>query len=267
MHAPPAQCPERSSESPTPPPRCACSGSPAPQLHPSILGSAVLGIELEAFSGIWVGSGLKQGYQWERCRDGNCTAISAGTRARYTPTADDGGHRLRVVTTVEGLGAAASAQTPFVETRPRFETLPTIVGTPRVGTQLHALRGRWQGANLRFEVFWQRCRQACERIARGQSYRVRPRDRGYSLRIEVIASNSVGTVRAVGKLTRQRPIAPRRSRGSASRAPRSAPARPGDPPRARREVALGTPRSRGQRRLRGCPRSAHRLDRAPRSRR
>ena len=177
-------------------------GSPAPQLHPSILGSAVLGMELEAFSGIWVGSGLRQSYQWERCRAGNCTAISGGTRARYTPTADDGGHRLRVVTTVEGVGAAASAQTPFVETRPRFETLPAIVGTPRVGTRLRALRGRWQGANLRFEVHWQRCRQACERIARGHSYRVRPRDRGYRLRIEVIASNSVGTVRAVSKVTR-----------------------------------------------------------------
>jgi hypothetical protein len=178
-------------------------GSPAPQLHPSILGSAVLGIELEAFSGIWVGSGLQQSYQWERCRDGNCSAISGATRARYIPTANDGEHRLRVVTTVEGLGAAASAQTPFVETRPRFETLPTIVGAPRVGSRLHALRGRWQGANLRFEVFWQRCRQACERIAPGPYYRVRPRDRGYSLRIEVIASNSVGTVRAVGKVTRR----------------------------------------------------------------
>ena len=176
--------------------------TPVPRVRPSIRGIAVLGTELEAFSGIWVGSGRRQSFQWERCRDGNCTAISGGTRGRYTPTADDGGHRLRVVATVEGLGAAASAQTPFVETRPRFETLPAIVGTPRVGTRLHALRGRWQEANLQFEVFWQRCRQACERIARGHSYRVRPRDRGYRLRIEVIASNSVGTVRAVGKVTR-----------------------------------------------------------------
>ena len=160
-------------------------------------------MELEAFSGIWVGSGLRQSYEWERCRAGNCAAISGGTRARYTPTSDDVGHRLRAVTTVEGVGAAASAQTPFVETRPRFETLPAIAGPPRVDTRLRALRGRWQGANLRFEVFWQRCRQACERIARGQYYRVRPRDRGYSLRIEVIASNSVGTVRAVGKITRR----------------------------------------------------------------
>ena len=177
-------------------------GGPAPQLHPSILGSAVLGMELEAFSGIWVGSGLRQSYQWERCRAGNCAAISGGTRARYTPTSDDVGHRLRAVTTVEGVGAAASAQTPFVETRPRFETLPAIAGTPRVDTRLRALRGRWQGANLRFEIHWQRCRQGCERIARGHYYRVRPRDRGYSLRIAVIASNSVGTVRAVSKVTR-----------------------------------------------------------------
>lgn len=81
-------------------------------------------------------------------------------------------------------------------------TPPSIVGKPVVGTRLVALRGRWQGANLGFEIFWQRCQQACERVARGQTYRVGARDRGYRLRIEVIASNSVGAVRAVGKVTR-----------------------------------------------------------------
>ena len=167
-----------------------------------MLGDAVVGRELEAFAGIWAGAGLELAYQWERCRDGVCAPIPDAARSRYTATAADGGRRLRVVVAAAGVESAASAQTSPVEARPQFETLPSIVGRPRVGTRLVAMRGRWQGTNLRYEVSWQRCQTACMRVARGRSYRVRPRDRGYSLRIEVIASNSVGTVRAVSKVTR-----------------------------------------------------------------
>ena len=176
--------------------------SPEPRLQPTVLGDAVAGRELEAFAGIWAGSGIAATYRWERCLDGVCAPIPDASSARYTATAADSGRRLRVVVAAAGVESAASAQTSPVEARPQFETLPSIVGRPRVGTRMVALPGRWQGANLRFEVFWQRCQTGCVRVAHGRSYRVRPRDRGSSLRIEVIASNSVGTVRAVSKVTR-----------------------------------------------------------------
>lgn len=80
-------------------------GSPEPRLRPVILGGVAVEAELEAFSGIWVGSGLKVTYQWERCLNGNCTSIPGATRSRYTPTAADGEHRLRMVVATVGLDA------------------------------------------------------------------------------------------------------------------------------------------------------------------
>ncbi len=240
-------------------------GAAAAPEHPR---ERVLGIELEAFSGIWVGSGLRQSYQWERCRDGNCTAISGATRARYTPD----GRRRRTPAASRHHGARGSArQHPRRRRSSRpgrgSRRLPTIVG--RLASARSCVRcedaGKEPISGSRSSGSAAGKRASESRGA--ATYRVRPRDRGYSLRIEVIASNSVGTVRAVSKLTRSGPIAPTRSRGSASRAPRSAPARPGGRPRARRAADLATPRSSAPSRPRGCPRSARRPDRAPRSRR
>jgi hypothetical protein len=176
-------------------------GSPPPRMSPVVQGTAILGSTLEAFSGIWVGSGLVTSYQWERCRDGLCTAIVGATGSTYAVTSADAGRRLRAVVTVEGLGSGASLQTATAETTPRFTTLPSIAGQPRVGVRLRAIRGAWEGGNLRFAVAWQRCSGGCSVVARGSTYRVRPADRGSHLRIVVTASNAVRDTRAASKLT------------------------------------------------------------------
>jgi hypothetical protein len=52
-------------------------------------------------------------------------------------------------------------------------------------------------------VSWQRCKRGfCDQVAIATSYKVRPRDRGYRLKVEVVASNAVGRVSAFSKLTR-----------------------------------------------------------------
>lgn len=177
-------------------------GSPEPRLRPIIVGGAAVSATLEAFSGIWVGSGLRVTYHWERCLDGSCTAIASALTSRYTPTEDDRGYRIRVVATAQVLGAVASAQTRAVESSPRLVSRPSLHAQPRVGVRVVARVGRWTGENLRFTVDWQRCKRTCEEIANGRSYSVRAGDRGYRLRVLVQASNSVGVGVALSKPTR-----------------------------------------------------------------
>ena len=69
-------------------------GSPQPRLRPVVLGQAAVGHRLEAFSGLWVGSGADVAYQWERCRADECTAIAGATASTYVPVAADAGRRF-----------------------------------------------------------------------------------------------------------------------------------------------------------------------------
>jgi subtilisin family serine protease len=177
-------------------------GSPEARLRPVILGSAAVGSELEAFSGIWAGSGLRVNYAWDRCRRGTCTSIAGATSASYTPTEEDRAHRLRAVVSADGLSAAASAQTRVVESRPRLLVRPTVAGKARVGARLTVHLGRWMGENILLTTTWQHCARTCEQVAVGQSYRVRPSDRGHRLRALVQAANSVGTGAAASTPTR-----------------------------------------------------------------
>ncbi len=167
-------------------------GSPPPRLSPVVLGNTVVGEELEAWSGVWSRSGLSPAYQWERCRE-SCTPIPGATAPRYTATESDGASRLRVVVSADGAESAASPMSAVVASRPRAVARPSIAGAPRVGSRLVAHRGTWTGTSLGFSVSWLRCRRGvCAEAAEGARYRVRARDRGFRLRVEVLASNALG---------------------------------------------------------------------------
>ena len=177
-------------------------GNPPPRLQPTVVGDAIVGQELEALTGIWAGSGIATSYQWERCGGDTCTTIAGATRSRYALTSADATHELRVSVSADGLGAASSPRTSAVAALPRRVVRPSIVGRPRVGTRLLARTGTWEGTDLELAVNWQRCKRGtCDQVAIARSYKVRPRDRGYRLKVEVLASNAVGTARAVSKLT------------------------------------------------------------------
>jgi len=168
-------------------------GTPPPRLTPVVLGRPVAGQELEALSGVWSRSGLGVTYRWERCA-ASCTAIPGATASRYRATERDAGHGLRVVASAAGAADAASPGTAAVAAGPRALLRPSISGTPALGARLVARRGTWVGTDLDFAFTWLRCRQgACAEAARGVRYRVRPRDRGFRLRVEVLASNALGS--------------------------------------------------------------------------
>jgi hypothetical protein len=175
-------------------------GRPAPRLSPVILGEPVVGEELEAFSGVWSGAGLGVAYHWERCRE-SCDAIPGAAAPRYAPAAADQGARLRVVLSSAQAGVATSAATAIVGARPRLLARPSIGGRPRPGGRLVARRGTWAGSSLRYALQWLRCRGDCAPAGRGKSYRVRPRDLGFRVRLEVTASNALGAVTAASRPT------------------------------------------------------------------
>jgi hypothetical protein len=177
-------------------------GSPSPRLGPVILGSAVAGQELEAWSGLWSRSGLAVALQWQRCGS-SCKAIPDATDPRYTATRADAGYALRVVASAAGVGGAASPRTDAVAAMPLAAGRPSIAGTPRVGSQLEARPGAWTGTSLVFSTRWLRCRgDACSTAAEGARYRVRSRDRGARLLLEVRAANALGRATARSLPTR-----------------------------------------------------------------
>jgi hypothetical protein len=177
-------------------------GNPPLRLRPTIVGEAIAGEELEAFSGIWSGAGIAVSHRWERCSGDACAAIAGATDRKYRATSADAGSQLRVVVSAVGLEPAGSARTTAVAVPPRALQRPSIVGRPRVATRLRARTGAWEGTDLKLAVNWQRCKSGiCDQVAIAPSYKVRPRDRGYRLKVEVVGSNAVGRVSAFSRLT------------------------------------------------------------------
>jgi hypothetical protein len=171
----------------------------APSLEPAILGEAIPGQHLTAYSGVWVGAGLEVAYRWERCREEVCVAV--GDARTYAVSREDGGARLRVTLSAPVVGSATSAATELVPTPPRSLSSPSISGRARVGAILHGRIGAWSRSGpVAFLYRWERCRdRSCARtplVGRSLSYRVRAADRGSRLRFTVIAVNEAGRVRA-----------------------------------------------------------------------
>ena len=176
-------------------------GRPEPHLQPAVVGEPVVGDSLEAFSGVWSGAGLTATFQWERCQ-GSCAPIEERPRPATQVAPGDVGFGLRVAALLRrdepgdlGRDRARRRGTRASESVPRSSVArgsePLLTARP----------GTWAGTDLRFATSWLRCRGVCTEIKAGARYRVRAADRGYRLRVAVLASNSVGSVSARSKAT------------------------------------------------------------------
>lgn len=89
----------------------ASRAKPAPKTPPTITGTAEVGITLVATHGTWTNSPTSFKYSWSRCatNGGACSSIGGATARRYTPTAADIGHTLRVGVTAHNASGSASA--------------------------------------------------------------------------------------------------------------------------------------------------------------
>jgi hypothetical protein len=116
------------------------------------------------------------------------------------------GERLLLVDVATLVGAVAGHTREAL--LPKSVTAPAIVGNPQAGQTLTAAPGTWSPATAptAFAYQWQRCDPtgaACAAIpgATGQSYAVAATDVGATIRVTVMAGNSVGAVAAVSGLT------------------------------------------------------------------
>jgi hypothetical protein len=172
---------------------------------PTIAGRAHQGDTLTASAGSWANSPTSFAYQWQRCAaDGSgCGDISGATAKTYTPVAADVDHSLRVVVTASNADGQATANSQVTSTvassgAPVNTSPPTISGTAKVGEELTANTGTWNGGPRRFTYQWQRCSSAgagCFDIggATGSTYGVRTADTGHTIRVQVTAHNGSGS--------------------------------------------------------------------------
>jgi hypothetical protein len=173
---------------------------------PSISGPAETGHVLTAETGIWTALGpVAYGYQWERCDESGegCATIAGATAARYTPTATDLGHALKVeVTAVNGgdeviAPSTATAAVVTPETAPENTVAPTVEGIFTVGETLVASPGLWAGAEpITYAYQWQSCApggQECADIegANESTYVLATGDAGSRIRVLVTATNEL----------------------------------------------------------------------------
>jgi hypothetical protein len=181
---------------------------------PTISGTPKVGVELTATPGTWVPGAGSLTYQWRRTTGTTTINIAGATSSRYTPTADDQGKTLSVVTTATTAGyvttsSAASSSTVVVAlgTIETPTTLPEISGTVKVGQTLTSTNGAtWPvGATLAYQ--WNRNGVAIS-TARASTYVLVAADLTARITVTVTATLAGYTAKSVTSLQTVAVIAP-----------------------------------------------------------
>jgi len=189
------------------------SAVPASSAPPAITGNPRAGQTLTAQNGSWDNNATAFSYQWQQCSSAGtgCSDIGGATSQRYTVSAGDVDHTLRVIVTAsngDGQSSATSETSSVVSSRsaPANTSPPTLSGTPKAGEQLTAATGTWTGGVRTFDYQWQRCDSAgagCTDVpdATGRTYGVRTADVGFRIRVLVSAQSGGGTTTAASAAT------------------------------------------------------------------
>ncbi len=186
---------------------------PANVSAPTIAGVARDGSTLTALPGSWSGpSTPTYSYQWQLCEaDGSrCGDIDGATSSSYAIESADVEGALRVVVTASNFGGSAMATSAVSEEvtlgPPSELSAPAIEGTVQVGQALQANPGEWGGTETQQSYQWQLCEgdgSGCADIvgATGTEYELTSAELGHALRLEVGASNNLGSVVAISDVT------------------------------------------------------------------
>jgi alpha-tubulin suppressor-like RCC1 family protein len=174
---------------------------------PAITGTAAEGSLLSVSNGTWSGTpASKYAYQWETCPKKACTAISGATGSTYRLTSTDVTNNVTATVTDEtpaGNAHATAAEAGPVTTGPPVAVeAPAISGEAHEGHELKASPGTWAGTvTIAYAYKWLRCSPSCAEVATGASYTPVSADVGHTLKLEVIASNGVGSTSATSAPT------------------------------------------------------------------
>ena len=178
--------------------------APVNETPPVIAGASAAqqDVELSTSNGTWENSPTYT-YQWDRCKDGTCGAISGAIASSYVPSQTDVGYTLEVIVTATNPGghaSATSAQTAAVLiAAPVDSTLPTVSGTAQQGATLSATAGTWANSPATYVYQWEQCTAfgaACAPIpgaaATMSTYVPGSTDVGHALVVVVTAYNAGG---------------------------------------------------------------------------
>ena len=178
--------------------------APVNETPPVIAGASAAqqDVELSTSNGTWENSPTYT-YQWDRCKDGTCGAISGAIASSYVPSQTDVGYTLEVIVTATNPGGHASATNAQTATvliaAPVDSTLPTVSGTAQQGATLSATAGTWANSPATYMYQWEQCTAfgaACAPItgtaATMSSYVPGSTDVGHALVVVVTAYNAGG---------------------------------------------------------------------------
>jgi Ig domain of plant-specific actin-binding protein len=180
---------------------------------PAISGTTTVGSTLTTSTGTWTSATtITYTYVWQRCdsNGNNCAAISGATSQTYVLTAADVGHKLRSVVTATnaagGTSATSSPSAAITASAPAVTTAPAISGTTKEGSTLTVSTGTWAGATpITYSYIWHRCdanSSNCASIngATAQAYVLTASDVNRYIRVQVTATNSVGSAHTLSNL-------------------------------------------------------------------
>lgn len=184
--------------------------APANTRQPNPAGTAEDGKTVTVDNGTWSGlQPITYSYQWESCTTVNsCTDLAGMTSSSLVVGPSLVGTLLRAsVTATNSIGktSALSNATAVVVAKPTAPvntTRPAISGLATVGQRLSASTGTWTGVTAAYRYQWSRCNAngtSCSGVygATGTSYGLGQADFGLSIRVSVIATNTIGSTTAI----------------------------------------------------------------------
>jgi Glycosyl hydrolase family 26 len=187
------------------------AGAPSVVQRPYMMGASEQGSTLVARAGTWTGAPTSFSYQWSRCDSTGsaCATIGGITGPSYVLSSSDVGSKLKVaVVAANSAGSTAYTVTSRLVygLAPVSTSSPSISGTAAVGAVLTAARGGWSGSPTSYLYRWRRCGSTggnCIDIsgATTSSYKVTSADVGFTIRLDVIASNRWGSTLARSSAT------------------------------------------------------------------
>jgi hypothetical protein len=158
-------------------------------VRPTIAGTAAVGNTLTSKPGAWGPSPVSFTYQWKR----GDTKIAGATRSTYRLTLADAGAKITVSVTGKKSGytdsTRTSPSTAGVKRQLTASPVPSISGTPRVGSSLKVTTGSWAPQPVTLVTQWKRNGVAIAG-ATASVYKLVPADRGKTITVTVVGSKS-----------------------------------------------------------------------------
>ncbi|MCU1517759.1 MAG: hypothetical protein JWQ75_2480 [Pseudarthrobacter sp.] len=156
---------------------------------PTISGTAAVGSTLTAVPGSWGPEPVTLTYKWYR----SGSLIGEASAATYTVRTGDAGQTVTVKVTGTKTGyttaSMTSAGTAAVAAGTLAAPVPTITGTPAVGSTLTAVPGSWGPAPVALTYRWYRSGSLIGE-ASAATYKVRSGDAGQTITVRVTGTKT-----------------------------------------------------------------------------